>query len=131
MNEPVELIIPVQPDLFVLARLTAATVASRAGFDVEEVEDLRLAVDELCVSIVDGSDSGRLSLTFLSGAGSVEVVCVLDGPVAVQAPVDDGYVEHNLSVRILDALVDEHGEGMDDGKRRVWLRKRSPRHEGT
>ena len=56
MSEAVELIIPVQSDLVVLARLTAATVASRAGFDVEEVEDLRLAVDELCVSIVNGSD---------------------------------------------------------------------------
>ena len=49
MSEAVELIIPVQSDLVVLARLTAATVASRAGFNVEEVEDLRLAVDELCV----------------------------------------------------------------------------------
>ena len=30
------------PISLVLARLTAATIASRAGFDVEEVEDFRL-----------------------------------------------------------------------------------------
>ena len=35
MSEPVELSIPIQSDLILLARLTAATVASRAGFDVE------------------------------------------------------------------------------------------------
>jgi anti-sigma regulatory factor (Ser/Thr protein kinase) len=131
MNEPVELTIPVQSDLVVLARLTAATVASRAGFDVEEVEDLRLAVDELCVSIVNGADNGRLNLTFLSDDGSVEVVCVLEGTVQAQPVNGDGYDEHDLSIRILDALVDEHGEDTGDGGRRVWLRKRSTRHAGS
>jgi serine/threonine-protein kinase RsbW len=128
MNDPVELTIPVQSDLVVLARLTAATVASRAGFDVEEVEDLRLAVDELCVSIVNGADSGRLNLTFLADDGSVEVVCILDGPPPAPGQNDEGYGEHDLSIRILDALVDEHGEDTGDGRRRVWLRKRSTRH---
>ncbi len=62
MREPVELSIPVQSDLIVLARLTAATVASRAGFDVEEVDDLRLAVDELCVLVADAGSAGRLNV---------------------------------------------------------------------
>jgi hypothetical protein len=131
MSESVELTIPVQSDLVVLARLTAVTVASRAGFDVEELENLRLAVDELCVSIVNGSSAGRLNLTFVSGDGSVEVDCALDGPTSPPADTDDIYGEHDLSVRILDALVDEHGEDMGDGRRRVWLRKRSIRHEGS
>jgi serine/threonine-protein kinase RsbW len=130
MSESVELTIPVESDLVVLARLTAATVASRAGFDVEEIEDLRLAVDELCVSIVDGSSAGRLNLTFTSSEGSVEVICVLDGPAPAPAASDDPYSEHDLSIRILDALVEEHGEETDNGTRRVWLRKRSLRHEG-
>jgi serine/threonine-protein kinase RsbW len=127
MSEPVELIIPVQSDLIVLARLTAATVASRAGFNVEEVEDLRLAVDELCVSIVNGSSDGRLNLTFLSSDRTVEVVCALDGPTPASPTDDDDddYDERGLSVRILDALVDEHGEENGNGQRRVWLRKRS------
>ncbi len=131
MSESVELSIPVQSDLVVLARLTAATVASRAGFDVEELENLRLAVDELCVSIVNGSDDGRLSLTFISSDGSVEVDCALDGPASSSPDTDDIYGEHDLSVRILDALVDEHGEEIGNGRRRVWLRKRSVRHEGS
>jgi serine/threonine-protein kinase RsbW len=131
MNEPVELTIPVQSDLVVLARLTAATVASRAGFNVEEVEDLRLAVDELCISIVNGTKAGRLNLTFTSDDGGVEVVCVLDGPGKPPADTDEEYGERDLSLLILDSLVDEHGEGNDNGHRRVWLRKRSLRHEGS
>ena len=128
MSDPVELSIPIQSDLIVLARLTAATVASRAGFNVEEVEDLRLAVDELCVSIVNGTGAGRLNLTFQGGDGSVEVICVLDGPSEAPVVTHEGFGEHDLSIRIIDALVDEHGEDVDDGQRRVWLRKRSLRH---
>ncbi len=41
----------------------------------------------------------------------------------------DEHGERELSVRILDALVDEHGEEFDGGQRRGWLRKRSVRHE--
>src|ERR1700683_666298 len=48
--EMVELSFPASVDLVVLARFTAATVAARAGFDIDEIEDPRLAVDELCVS---------------------------------------------------------------------------------
>ncbi len=74
-SEPVELSIPVESDLILLARLTAATVASRAGFDVEEVDDLRLAVDELCVLVADGDGTGRLNLTFSVSGQGVEVAC--------------------------------------------------------
>ena len=128
MSEPVELTIPVQSDLIVLARLTAATVASRAGFDVEEVDDLRLAVDELCVLVTDHADTGSLRLTFITDGAAVEVACSLAGAPGQNPTGSDEHGERELSVRILDALVDEHGEEFDGGQRRGWLRKRGVRH---
>jgi serine/threonine-protein kinase RsbW len=128
MSEPVELIIPVQSDLILLARLTAATVASRAGFDVEEVDDLRLAVDELCVLVADEGGTGRLQLTFTTADETVEVVCAFQGEESQNGGGPDQHGERELSVRILDALVDEHGEEFDNGRRRGWLRKRGVRH---
>jgi len=127
-REPVELSIPVHSDLIVLARLTAATVASRAGFDVEEVDDLRLAVDELCVLVSDAGSSGCLRLTFIATDDAVEVRCSLDGAETVDGRGSEEHGERELSLRILDALVDEHGEEFDGGQRRGWLRKRSVRH---
>ena len=58
-----------------MARLTASTVASRANFDVEEIEDLRLAVDELCISMVHDQTDGRLALRFTRDDDEVEVSC--------------------------------------------------------
>jgi anti-sigma regulatory factor (Ser/Thr protein kinase) len=136
MSEVVELSIPVKADLVVLARLTAATVASRAQFDVEEIEDLRLAVDELCISLVEGMEGGRLDLRFIRDDDSIEVFCryrsgggtevaAADGPSRPAEAVDEALL--GLSGRILDALVDEHGRETDGGESGAWLRKRRSR----
>ena len=125
MSGAVELSIPVASDLIVLARLTAATVASRIGFDIEQIEDLRLAVDELCVSLIRGTSGGRLTLTFTGDDDQVEVSCVLvPGPDDAPTESEDVDESAGLSTQILDALVDAHGRSRQDGHERAWLRKR-------
>jgi anti-sigma regulatory factor (Ser/Thr protein kinase) len=129
MADVVGLRIPSGADLLVLARLTAATVASRAGFDVEEVEDLRLAVDELCVALIRPGTDGTLTLEFTRDADLIEVRCgyeVLETAPSVEA--DDDLID-GLSDRILDALVDDHGRLLVDGNEQAWLRKRRARQQ--
>lgn len=117
----VALVVPVRADLIVLARLTAATVASRAGFGVEEIEDLRLAVEELCLSLVSPDDDGRLHFDFSFEREVITVTCWVE-PRSGWNGAGGGTDE--LSLRILDALVDEHGRELRDGKPCAWLRKR-------
>ena len=57
-----------------LARLVASGVATTVGFDVEEVEDLRIAVDELCTALVEGGDGGALLLGFDLGDSEVSIL---------------------------------------------------------
>jgi serine/threonine-protein kinase RsbW len=128
VSDLIELCIPVKADLVVLARLTAATVASRAGFDVEEIEDLRLAVDELCLSLVRASTTGRLELRYTGGDGVIEISATLmrgkdesATPESGELGYEDGTDE--LSGRILDALVDAHGHDDSSGAPTSWLRK--------
>jgi hypothetical protein len=120
----VELSIPVQADLVVLARLTAATVASRAGFAVEEIEDLRLAVEELCLSLVQANDSGRLRFVYHHQDDAIEIECTLEPEAGQHRPSVGGRAD-DLSIRILDALVDEHGRDLRNGRPCAWLRKRT------
>ncbi len=123
-TDTVQLTLPVSADLVVLARFAAATIASRADFDVEEIEDLRLAVDELCISVTDGSSDGHLELRFERDGDQIEVVCsFVPGPGEAERrgrPVP----RNELSDRIVDALVDEHGQDSEGGRPRAWLRKR-------
>jgi anti-sigma regulatory factor (Ser/Thr protein kinase) len=127
MSDTVELVIPVNADLIVLARMTAATVASRAQFDVEEIEDLRLAVDELCISLVQGSTVGQLTLQFIRDDDDIEVTCAYQAPPDHDDPWDEAESLTGLSARILDALVDDHGVAQEGSQRRAWLRKRRAR----
>ena len=77
MSEVVDLAIPAHANLIVLARLTAATVAARAEFGVEEIEDIRLAVEELCVPYVGSAGDGRLQLRFERDDDLIEISCRL------------------------------------------------------
>jgi anti-sigma regulatory factor (Ser/Thr protein kinase) len=124
----VELSLPVKADLVVLARLTAATVASRADFDIEEIEDLRLAVDELCVSLVRDHIDGRLVLRFSRDEDLIEVEWTFrSAPGGPGDPLT--HRSEGLSERILGALVDEHGYDNQDDTPRAWLRKRRARQQ--
>ena len=129
MTDIIDLTIPVTADLVVLARLTAATVASRADFDIEEIEDLRLAVDELCISVIQGVEEGRLGLQFSRDEDEIKVSCRYLGELRAAPRPSEGSLD-GLSSRILDALVDEHGENIEEGERRAWLLKRRARQSG-
>lgn len=49
----VELVVPASADYVEPVRLTAASLAAELGFDVEEVDDIRIAVHELFVLLLD------------------------------------------------------------------------------
>jgi serine/threonine-protein kinase RsbW len=131
-GDRIELTFPARGDLIVLARLVTSAVSARAGFDIEELEDLRLAVGELCLLTLQGSDGEmghlRLELTVLGNAIGVE--CTLAGAAGAAGPNGDGDETAQLSQQILDALVDEHGRERQDGSVHAWLRKRRGGHAG-
>jgi len=123
----VTLIFPARGDLVVLARLVASAISTRVGFDIEELEDLRLAVGELCLLALQGSDArhGDLRLEFTVSPASLDIACTLAGAAPARgAPNADGPAADELSEQILAALVDEHGRERQDGLVRAWLRKR-------
>lgn len=136
MSDVVELAIPVQSNLLVLARLTAATLASRAELGIDEVEDLRLVVDELCLLTIGACTEGTLQLRYLLDDDGITIGCsLLDGRAAGmhagggaggRSPTDDD----GMSVQIIEALVDERGAEVVDGRLRHWVRKRGSRVAG-
>lgn len=106
----VHLALPATPEFVRLARVTATGLASRAGFSIDEVEDLRLAIDELCFTLIGAKGrEGLLQLRYRLDGTALEVHGSLDH--------DDVDVPHlsDWSDQILDALVDEHEVGRSVG----------------
>jgi serine/threonine-protein kinase RsbW len=126
-GDRVVLTFPARGDLVVLARLVSSAISTRVGFDIEELEDLRLAVGELCLLALQGSDArhGDLCLEFTVSADSLDISCTLGGAApAMGSRSADGAEADQLSEQILAALVDEHGRVQEDGSVKAWLRKR-------
>jgi serine/threonine-protein kinase RsbW len=112
----VRLVVPASPEYLRLVRLTAAGMASRLGFTFDEVEDLRIAVDELCFHLLGDADDGdvpdadrTMDLVYSAGTDSITI----SGRTGLSGSVPE---PSELSEQILDALVDEHevsgGNGM-------------------
>ena len=105
----VRLVVPAAPEYLRLVRLTAAGLASRLGFTFDEVEDLRIAVDELCFHLLGDGRNGddpsaadrTMDLTYSAGDDCITITGRTGLTGAVPEPSD-------LSEQILDALVDEH-----------------------
>ena len=132
-GDRIELRFPARGDLIVLARLVTSAISARAGFDIEQLEDLRLAVGELCLLTLQGNDArfGDLCLELTVLGDAIGVVCTLEraspaGSSGTEAEEADESAR--LSEQILDALVDEHGRESQDGSVRAWLRKRRGEH---
>jgi serine/threonine-protein kinase RsbW len=87
-----------------MTRILVAGVASRVGFTLDEVDDLRIAIDELCFSLV--GTSGR------EGTVTVRYHLLPDGLVVEgEGHFTDG-MHHApllspLSMQILHSLADE------------------------
>ena len=110
----VRLVVPASPEYLRLVRLTAAGMASRLGFTFDEVEDLRIAVDELCFHLLaedDGPSTAgarTMDLVYSAAADSITITGRTGLSGAVPEPSD-------LSEQILDALVNEHEVTSDNG----------------
>jgi hypothetical protein len=128
--EHVEILFPGHVDFVVLARFTAAAVAARANFDIDEIEDLRLAVDELCISAGPVSENRSLRLEFDRTRNLVKINCTFEpkAPGDGEPQGDHDEVDwkrtDDLSRLLLDALVDRHGRELANGTSSAWLEKR-------
>ncbi len=128
--ELIELSIPAIPELLSLPRLTAAAVAAHIGFDLEEVEDTRLAIEELCLAAFDGRGPGRLRIRLKALPNALEVACTFqasDGSAESPNPRDKLAAE--LTEQLLSALVDDHGTDVELGSARAWFKKARGRQD--
>jgi len=107
----VRLTVPRALEYVRLVRLMASGFASRLGYDVEEIDDVRRAVDELASIIVESGTGGELEVTFKVADG----ILVIEGsvPSSAEPTVDE------LAHQILSVVVTRHDARLD-GERAVF-----------
>lgn len=66
MCEIVKINLPSKPEHVAIARLTASVLANQCGFDIEDIEDIKVAVGEACNNAVlhTGSNSTHYEIVY-------------------------------------------------------------------
>jgi serine/threonine-protein kinase RsbW len=116
MTDTVTLVIPADTQNVALARTVTAALAARADLPLDQLEDVRLAVDEAVSQlIVDAPAGADVTCTFDVREGGLDIL--------VSAPSTSGEVPPTgtFSWTVLSALVDTVTAAVDDGTVRLAL----------
>jgi len=88
-----ELALPLRAEYVSIARLTVSGVANRAGFDFDEIEDIKVSLSEVCNQIISGlaeeaqaqgrddMSAGVCRMRFTLEPGALDIRFFMDGPV--------------------------------------------------
>ena len=108
-NEAVRLSLPASGEYARIVRLAASGIATNLGFDVDELDDLRVAVGELTNLTIETCKPGTLDVVFTVAGDELRV----EGA----APAADGAVLEldAMTRQILDAFVDEYSIEIVEG----------------
>ncbi len=110
----VELRLPSVGAYAAVVRTTAAGLAARLDFTIDDIEDLRIAIGEATALAISAADPGTdLTACFFFGAGSLRVTLeteALDDP-----PLDT----ESFAWQVLDTMAQDVSAGSDGGRFRV------------
>jgi serine/threonine-protein kinase RsbW len=99
----IELHTPASTVVIPVIRVVAADLAARADFEVDSVDDLRMAVDDACAMLVRIAAGGApLGCRFTVGPERIEVVAEVDVEHGAQ-PLPTG----SFGWRVLECLAEE------------------------
>jgi hypothetical protein len=122
VSDTVSLCFPAATDRVRLARVLAATLADEAGFDYDEVEDIRIAVDELCFAVLEaGPTVGTFDISAVSQPGELQISGTCDFTDTPRPSADEANAE--LTAQILGTVVDEYDIQFEGLTGRFSLRK--------
>lgn len=105
-RDRIVLSVPARPEYLLVVRLTAAGLANRMEFDVETIEDIKSAVAESCILLMNQDvDIERIDLNFSLGQGELLLRAVANGITCVSRKSEDN--DNELSHFLIEALVDK------------------------
>lgn len=103
--DKIELTLPFKAEYVSVARLVASGVCNRIGFDIETIEDIKVAISEVCSKIVSiGSEiADSYKIVYDVSENALDVVYVCED-TAIRCIFD--HERDGLAINIITALMD-------------------------
>ncbi len=113
LRDTVLLRVPADPAYLAVVRTTTAALAARVDLTLDEIEDMRIAVDEACVMLLPAQESeGTLEAAFTIAHSALDV--------RVSGPATSLPERGNFAWAVLEALVGRVETG--SGPSGSWIR---------
>lgn len=129
-GDRVGLTVPAKGEYAKVVRMTAAALASRLGMSYDDVEDVRMAVDEAFIYAVDGAEQDRdLTMVFDLRDGALTIT--VDAGVCTDITGEEAERRASLATFILDSVCDHYEfESEESGSRRLRITKQVKAADG-
>lgn len=102
----VELVLPLKPEYVIVARLTASGIASRVGFDIDTIEDIKVSVAEVCNRIVRAGEVLESSYRIIFAIQEHKVVISFHCEGSIFDSIF-GNEDDEIGISIINAFMDE------------------------
>lgn len=102
-DENIELSLPLNAAYVSAARLTASSIANRLGFDIDEIEDIKVAVSESCTYIIKRAGDSKTSyfkLGFYMKDNQLKIKFISDITILPE------YLDEDMSLIMVKAMMD-------------------------
>jgi serine/threonine-protein kinase RsbW len=103
-NDTIKLIVPNKKDYLSIIRLTASAIASKLGFNIEELEDVKVLIGEANIITLCSENTKQLEIEFKIKEKSLEILINLDGQLNKEILEKEEVV---MSKMIIESLSDE------------------------
>ena len=105
----VTMVFPRNPDWCAWRALASSALATVAGADVDTIDDIKIAVDEVCASLIEAGDGSDVTVGFTVDDDRFEIVGKTSGSLDLDRERFD------LSRQILLAVAERHELTTADG----------------
>lgn len=105
ITDNVTLTLPAKSEYVSTARLTASSVANRIGFNIDEIEDIKVAVAEVCNMILSKTNSEISQYKILFEINSDKLIITFTGNETAMGCFESN-AENEYGMYIMQALMD-------------------------
>jgi anti-sigma regulatory factor (Ser/Thr protein kinase) len=111
-TQPVLLTVPAEPAMSRVARLAASGLASLAGCNVDEIEDIKIAISEALIVLVEHGDGAPISISLAVTTTAFTITATTD---LRDASFDVTHPDLGLSATVLTGVCTDHRIEVADG----------------
>lgn len=120
-SEQIKLTLPVNAAYVSAARLTASSIANRLNFDIEEIEDIKVAVSEACAYIIKRPclrQKNDFKIEFDFSKDNIKIL------LSVEYDEKEDFDNDEMSLCVIKALMDSFNITYDGGLLNMTIEKK-------